>query len=204
MELTFQAVKLFFSRHDKPLLKNISFNLNSGEMLWITGQNGVGKTTLLKILSGLIIPNKGKILFCNFSIKHNSNYLSNLCYLGHKLGLKLGLTVLENINFPNYFEMLQYLNLADYQNHLVGQLSAGQKQRVALINLFLSPAKIWILDEPLSNLDNNVKEIFREKSKMHLIKGGIIIMASHEELGITCHKTMLHECKLTTNTSNVF
>lgn len=186
MDLSFQAYNITFRRNDEILFSNVSFQLHSGKMQLFTGANGVGKSTLLRILCGLISPNKGEVKFCNASIKNNFHYLTNLAYLGHKTGIKMNLTVLENMRFSDSKKLLQLFELEKYQNSLAMHLSAGQKQRLALINIFLSQAKIWILDEPLTTLDTHAKEIAREYLQNHLQNNGMIIMASHEMLNLPC------------------
>lgn len=166
------------------LFRNLSFNLNSGELLLIQGVNGSGKSSLLKILAGLASCERGTI--------ENKN---GLAYVGHLAGLKRGLTVLENIamqltlvkNFQEEAEIdlvLKNFGLTHVSDRLCQRLSMGQQRKVALAALVLKQKPVWILDEPFTALDKATIEILCDYMKSHLATGGIIIVASHAIEGI--------------------
>lgn len=183
-----QQVSLF--RRERWLFKNLIFSVRAGELIQIVGQNGVGKTSLLRLLSALLPCDQGSILWNGKSIEENFDYISSIFYLGHKLGIKSQLTVMENIrgDFRYSFEEdsvrenLNMWGLLSYQDVLGYQLSEGQRKKIALIKLFLSQSKIWILDEPLAALDQVSQALFHDKLLMHLQQGGLAVISTHQPL----------------------
>lgn len=175
------------------LLNNINFNLEEGDVLHLLGNNGSGKTTLLKIISGLLHPHEGDIRYFNKSIfNHLSTYQENICYLGHKLGISLELTVWENCQFDLKYlhcnldidDLLKRFSLFAQKNTACFLLSAGLRRRVALLRLLMSKAKIWLLDEPFVALDNDTIAILKEFLRAHVNDGGIVIYTSHQLLDL--------------------
>jgi heme exporter protein A len=160
------------------LLKPLTFSLKAGEILWVVGSNGSGKSTLLNLVAGISIPQKGRIK-CVPSF-----------YCGHQTGLKLSLTVQENINFRcNFYgktthkereSALLLFQLKKIKNQLVGSLSAGQKQQVALASGVFSGRLVWLLDEPFSHLDDQAKIIFSGLLQDHIQKGGAAVITTHD------------------------
>ncbi|OGV30959.1 MAG: heme ABC exporter, ATP-binding protein CcmA [Legionellales bacterium RIFCSPHIGHO2_12_FULL_35_11] len=178
-----------FEFSDKNLFSNINLAVNSGSATHIIGKNGSGKTTLLKIIVGIIYPDEGEVLFCDKSICKNSlSYRKNLCYLGHKNGINLSLTVGENCEFDlrnqdkNIELVLKKFDLLPYKDTLCSLLSSGYKRRVGLVRVILSSAKIWILDEPIIALDVDVISEFISLANLHIESGGIIIYTSHQPI----------------------
>ncbi|MBE8159058.1 MAG: cytochrome c biogenesis heme-transporting ATPase CcmA [Betaproteobacteria bacterium] len=189
-------------RDDAPLLeaKNISlarlwagvsFALRGGEMLHITGKNGAGKTSMLKILCGLAAPDGGEVLWRQKNIRRAAEeYCADLAYIGHKDGVKDDCTPLENLRFAAAMqcadaalapaEALEKIGLLE-TGKLCRQLSAGQKRRTALARLLISRARLWFLDEPLSALDDSARQILGEIAAAHLAGGGGIVVATHQE-----------------------
>lgn len=184
------AVKrLHFERNDNPIFSDINFALKPGEMLQVMGENGVGKTTLLRTLCGLQNPTQGEILWQQKSIKYNrDNYLRDMIYIGHRLSVKNKLTVRENMQWmhvgaqhvASMFDVLLKINLTDYENNLAENLSAGQQRRLALAKLLLLKAKLWILDEPFNALDSKGVELVKEMFTQHLADNGMIVFTSHQ------------------------
>lgn len=185
-----QVAGLYFDYEDNALLRNIHFTVRPGELFYLRGKNGVGKTTLLKLLAGLLYPHQGDISFDQQSIQFDrSRYQQHLCYVGHKPGLSATLTIRENYRFAIYdchetqldacLAVFDLLKLADKP---YGQLSLGQRKRASLLQLMISPAKIWLLDEPLNSLDKESIALFFSRVEAHLRQQGIIIMTSHQDL----------------------
>lgn len=187
------------------LFKHICFELESGEALLVEGDNGSGKSSLLRLLSGLATPTDGEIFWEGTPIHVAPDYFENMHYIGHKNGLKQGLTVSENLRMLGQIacrelsgldHVLALLQLQHHQHTLINQLSAGQKRRAALAKLFLFPKQLWILDEPLTALDTTIQTVFLQLLEEHLKQGGIAIISSHHALHFKSHQT--HTIRLVT------
>jgi heme exporter protein A len=190
VDMALVAKNLSFARGNKNLFRNLNINLSAGEILYIRGLNGSGKTTLLKILAGLIHADKGEVSWQSTAISQSEDYRASLSYLGHKDGLKLGLSVKENINIQlalsnshpkreEISKVCKYLGLLEHALLPCHQLSAGLKRKVALGAIVLKGKPLWILDEPFTSLDNKSIEIFHEMLTQHLTNHGMVIMVSH-------------------------
>lgn len=184
-------------KQDRILFENINFSIDSSELLYVRGQNGAGKTSLLRILVGLADPAEGTIEYKQQNIQQaNELYCQDLVYFGHKLGLSLNLNAIENLRFwcqlnqvttseSELYELLANLGLVGLEDVMVSQLSAGQQRRVALARLWLKvSAKLWILDEPFTALDVQGIALLRNKMIQHLSEGGAIIITSHQTLDV--------------------
>jgi len=179
-------------RNQQLLFAPVSFTLDAGEALQIEGGNGCGKSSLLRLLTGLSTPHEGNVLWHTKSIQSiRDEYVANLHYLGHTNGLKLGLSATENLILGNYLALathievehvLEQWQLNSFKHKFVNQLSAGQKRRVALAKLSLSPKPLWILDEPLTALDIQIQQIFFSALESHLQQGGVAIISSHHAI----------------------
>ena len=166
----FQLKDIACSRRDNLLFQGVSFRLGSGELLQINGANGSGKSSLLQICAGLIRAGAGQVLW-NGQPAHQCRALfqGNLCYVGHQNGLKEALTVRENLLVMRRLcgcrentdcgVILERLGLAGMEDIVSGRLSAGQQRRIALGRLLMSPAELWLLDEPFNALDEAGKGI---------------------------------------------
>jgi len=182
-------------RQQNPLFAHLSFQLNPGEALLIEGQNGSGKSSLLRLLTGLATSSAGEIFWRDQAIQDlRADYWDKLHYVGHMNGIKLGLTVTENLRLTAKLtsarevqqteieSVLSLLQLSVCKNIPAKNLSAGQKRRIALAKLFLVPKTLWLLDEPLTALDACTQSIFISQLEAHLQNGGIAVISSHHAL----------------------
>lgn len=181
-------------RGGKWLFKELSFHLSPGQALWIEGENGSGKSSLLRLLAGLALPFSGEVFWYGQSIQSiRSTYFSDLHHIGHTNGIKLGLSALENLQLARCLssnarlseeKVLNQLNLLPHQHTLGRYLSAGQKRRLALARLWLIQKPLWILDEPLTALDLGTQHLFLAQLAIHLEQGGMAILSSHHPLPV--------------------
>ncbi len=189
------AENLHLWRGDTHVLRGVSFVVQAGECLQITGANGAGKTTLLRALCGLTPLEQGEVRWCGTAIGADLGaYHAALAYLGHDNGLKADLTAHENLRFSAGMRRritsaaigaaLARVDLATQQGLPLRQLSAGQRRRVALARLTLVDARLWILDEPASNLDAAGQGLLLELLGAHLVLGGTAVVATHQGLGL--------------------
>ena len=175
------------------LFKNLSFEINSGEALKVSGPNGSGKTSLLRIIAGLSSFESGSIDYDSYK-QNSEKYKLDLLYLGHLEALSPELSCIENLKYSSLLGSssseldlsmaLSQVGLKKYENDFVGTLSAGQKKRVALSLLFITKSKVWLLDEPFSALDSKAIKIFEKKIEDHCRHGGMCILTTHQECNI--------------------
>jgi len=184
-----------YSRGSQLIIDNLSFGLAAGELLSITGQNGIGKTTLLKLIAGLLIPEQGAIQLCHADngqiLTPQSNHQA---WLGHRNALKDTWTALENLlllrqlRSANEFDPLKALSMVGLfkQRHQpVQTFSQGMKRRLALASLLLTNAPLWLLDEPQNSLDKEGIALFEQMLARHLEADGMALMASHHALSLS-------------------
>jgi len=191
MTISLTASQLAYERNEQAIFTNINFSLQAGEILQVTGDNGSGKTTLLRLLTGLLSPTAGNIRWCEQIIADNPvNYQENMFYLGHKPGVKMELTAYENLNYTTaltatktditLLQALTQVGLAKHEDRFTYQLSAGEQRRLALAKLLIVTAKLWILDEPFTALDNLGIRLIEEFIAQHLQAGGMVVLTSHQ------------------------
>jgi heme exporter protein A len=180
-----------FYRNDNKIFERLSYTLSISSALIITGKNGSGKSSLLKIIAGLYPLESGNILWGNENIKNFRNdFNGDLQYIGHKNFLKNNLTILENLKFFSKIHdtelsinfALNYFDLKNIQNIAIKNLSAGMKQRVLLAKLLCCPASIWLLDEPSTHLDNIQKEKLHGLIKTRIKDKGMVILTTHDAM----------------------
>ncbi|MBX3457519.1 MAG: heme ABC exporter ATP-binding protein CcmA [Candidatus Paracaedibacteraceae bacterium] len=157
-------------RDDTPILIDLSLTIKSGDWVVIRGRNGCGKSTLLKTIVGLVQPTTGGIS------------ISDYAYLGHSNGLRDSMTVGQHLKFmANWFkEPLQSTPVDHLKDLYIHQLSAGLKRQLALSQFILCHRPLWIMDEPLDNLDTQSRDFFLSIMQNHIKKGGAILQTSHE------------------------
>lgn len=179
-------------RGDNRLFEGCNFTFSTGDWVQIEGHNGIGKTSLLRILAGLSMPAEGEVLWNGIPIiEQREEYYAELFYLGHQAGIKPELTPWENLRF---FQKIHRLSLSDdmlwyalEKVSLTGRedlpcshLSAGQQRRVALAKLWLTQQRLWILDEPFTAIDKKGVADLISHIEQHCAKGGIVIFTSHQ------------------------
>jgi len=185
-----QALNLSCYRDERVLFKDLTFTLCAGEIMQIEGENGAGKTTLLRLLTGLGRPDQGTITWNDSDIlKSCDGWPEQMIYLAHLPGIKQVLTAFENLQFYHplaskntIYRALEEVELAGYEEIPVANFSAGQQRRVALARLWLTEAKLWILDEPLTAIDKWGVKKLNEKFTEHLMQQGIIVLTTHQDL----------------------
>ncbi len=187
-----QGIDLQCQREGASLFEPVSFSLHSGESLLLAGPNGIGKTTLLEAIAGLRHYHGGELLWNGTDLRDNpASWRESVCYIGHKDGNKKALTCLENLKFTSrihgqnpdqdaLLDALEAVGLAGYEHHLAGNLSAGQKKRLALARLALVKAPVWILDEPFVNLDLAGCQWLLGWIDAHLGNGGLLLVTAHD------------------------
>lgn len=192
MELVVENLDV--ARGGVALLQGVSFVLKPGEALVLRGPNGSGKTTLLRTVSGLQPALSGTIQMPPDS----------LAYGAHSDGLKATLTVAENLQFwadiygTNKVDTaMEMFDLAGLQERYAQNLSAGQKRRLGLARLLVMNRPIWVLDEPTVSLDAQSVALFARAVRVHLDGGGLALMATHIDMGLTAHELELAPFKAT-------
>jgi heme exporter protein A len=180
-------------RSELPLFEPVSFNMKAGEATQIKGTNGSGKTSLLRCLCGLSHRHQGLIRWNDANVDSvKDDFYAQLLYIGHALGLKPKLSVEQNLDFYQQLrftqdqaiilQALEQLKIGAYHDELVGNLSAGQKRRVALARIISEPVSLWVLDEPMVALDVEGQAWLEQTCNQHLSDGGMIILTSHQTI----------------------
>ncbi len=180
------------SRGNKPLFADVSFELEAGQALHLEGDNGVGKTSLLRIVCGLSPADAGEVCWHGKTIQENATaFRSSLFYLGHGLSLKEELTALENLmsdaavsgrvlSETQALVALARMGLRGREHLPLRVMSQGQKRRTALARLLASQAPLWVLDEPFVALDAKAVDGLRGLLAEHVANGGMVLFTSHQ------------------------
>lgn len=204
-----QAVSLRCSRGERRLFSDLNVKVERGSLLAVVGENGSGKTSLLRIFSSLLPPDQGSVLWEGEDIQQLKElYAGQLTYIGHLNGIKDDLTPLENVTSSMLLagepcsndrarEALEAIGLKRPTHHLPSRvLSQGQKRRVALARLWLSTRPLWLLDEPFTSLDRAATNVVTQRLHTHLERGGLAVVVTHQEVSLpaqTVHRLNLSE-----------
>ncbi|BDX07710.1 cytochrome c biogenesis ATP-binding export protein CcmA [Planctobacterium marinum] len=192
------ASQLCCIKQDRELFEGLSLQVSAGEALHVVGDNGAGKTSLLRILAGLSQPQRGSVVWNQVDISEQPElYNTAVLYLGHKLALNGHLTARENLKFwcglhqieadTDFYVLLAHLGLTGLEDVPVVNLSAGQQRRVSLCRIWLKQAKLLILDEPFNALDVDSRALLENKLQQHVDGGGLLILTSHWQLPEVFH-----------------
>jgi heme exporter protein A len=185
---------IYCAKGGRPLLQDLSLQVQAGECLHLRGANGSGKTTLLRLMAGLTQADEGTVRWRGEAFRRaGSDYASASLYLGHANALQESATVTENIQYQAALVqqvlvsqqidmLLAQENLAHVAHRLVRHLSQGQKRRIALARLQWTHAKLWLLDEPLVALDQSAIERLGQRLDQHITAGGSVVFTSHQPL----------------------
>ena len=194
---------LSIERSNKKIFENVNLSLGSGKIILLKGKNGSGKTTLLKALLNLIEPSSGAIYWKGKLLKKNLyNFFNHVTYIADKTSSLSKLSVKENIkiwkkiflsNISNsqVENILKTLKLDIYLNQKVNSLSFGETKKLEFLRLIIENKKIWILDEPLSNLDKESISVIGQTFEDHRSKEGSVIFSSHQESEINVSEEVL-------------
>ncbi|MEX0737946.1 MAG: cytochrome c biogenesis heme-transporting ATPase CcmA [Pseudohongiella sp.] len=188
---------LYCERDERILFSDLTFSLAAGQLMQVLGSNGSGKTTLLRIICGLNDSFEGDIYWRGALVRdQRESFLASLLYIGHRVGVNRILTPRENLRWSASLHTpvddsrinaaLARVGLKAYEDIPCRNLSAGQNQRVSLARLLISPATLWILDEPFTTLDvYGVRELELLLAE-HVAHGGSALVTTHHRLNVPC------------------
>lgn len=189
-----EVSNLACSRGDHRLFSGLQFSLHPGQIMQVQGENGSGKTSLLRTLCGFMMPDEGDIVWNGVSIRELAEeYFAEMLYLGHHNAIKDELSALENMQISSGLSGVQLsdkevvaalrrLGLKGRELLPAKVLSQGQRRRVALARLMVSDAKLWVLDEPLAALDVAAVSLIQDVIAEHLAQSGMVIFTTHQPL----------------------
>ncbi len=179
------------SRGGREVFAGLNFSLSGGEALMVTGRNGTGKSSLLRMIAGLICKSAGRLELAGGD--DDATLAEQAHYLGHQDALKPALSVAENLQFWAVFlgadrhmatPALDAVDLGPLADLPAAYLSAGQRRRLSIARLVVVPRPLWLLDEPTSALDEPSQKRLAELMRGHLAGGGMIVAAAHGPIGL--------------------
>lgn len=197
------ATNLTLIRGERCLFQGLDFALNPGELLLLKGQNGSGKTSLLRAIAGMLSLESGEIFWNETPVlQQRQEFHGALVWLAHKTGLKGDLTLVENLRFEASLRpqsdndlavVCERVGISRLKRLPLRSLSAGQQRRVALARLVLADVPLWLLDEPFTSLDRDGRHLVTQLVEEHLTSGGMCVMAAHQDVEIdaTVHRVSL-------------
>ena len=190
-------------RGERCLFEGLNFALSSGELMLVQGPNGSGKTSLLRSIAGLFDLETGYISWQGIPTKNDrQSFRADVVWMAHRVGFKADLTLVENLRFETGLRsatlgeidsILARLSLSQLVELPMRSLSAGQQRRVALARMLISDARLWLMDEPFTNLDAGGHDLVIELIAEHLAENGICVVAAHQdlELEVPVHRIQL-------------
>jgi heme exporter protein A len=181
-------------RGETCLFQDLGFALNPGELLLLEGQNGSGKTSLMRAIAGMLSLESGEIFWNGNDVsRQRQEFHGELVWIAHRTGLKGDLTLVENLRFEASLRPQSNIDPATVYERLgisrlktlpLRSLSAGQQRRVALARMLLADVPLWLMDEPFTNLDREGRKLVVELVEEHLANGGMCVMAAHQDVDI--------------------
>jgi heme exporter protein A len=194
--------KVHVWRGDRHVLRGVSLELHPGELMHVSGPNGTGKTTLLRVVSGLLRPEKGSVAWLGRSIAATAaEYQAALAYASHEPALKSDLTALENLRFTvglkrrvtavELRSSLERTGVGTCADLPARVLSAGQRRRVAMARVLAFQADLWLLDEPYTNLDGSGSSLLSALLAEHVGRGGLALVVAHHDLNLAVQTRQL-------------
>jgi heme exporter protein A len=190
-----ETVDLECTRGERLLFARLALRAEPASCLHVAGENGAGKTSLLRILCGLLVPSDGEVRWKGRNIRElREEFWQELAYVGHLNGVKDDMTAVENVRFATALggrraaagraeAALRALGLAGFEGSQARFLSQGQRRRIALARLFLADsAPLWILDEPFTALDVRGVKVLTDLIGEHLERQGVVVLTTHQEV----------------------
>ncbi len=199
----FEAENAGCDRAGAEIVRGVTFSLKPGDALQLFGPNGSGKSSLLSMFAGLIEPAEGTVSWRNGPAQSAAPFPGSLFFLGHEASVKPSLTAKENIAFwaktygawrahgKRVAAALEFVGANGFSHLRAGRLSAGQRRRLDIARALLAERPVWLMDEPTAAVDRDGIDIVRKLTADHRARGGIAIIATHDDLGPGYHRLEL-------------
>ena len=199
---TLKVSNLTIERGHKLVVKNFNLVATPGDLIQIVGKNGSGKTSILRIISGLMPLFEGSVEWEGKSILSLESYYEVINYLGHSPGLSMELTGYENLNFYKTIsgarelamDLEEAISICEAKSIVykpIKSLSAGEKQKIVLARMLLFKCPLWVLDEPFNTLDAKTQRILENRIDNHIFNGGTVVLTSHQAFSTTCSRNSI-------------